>query len=320
MLQLPGCTYIHGDLMELKATYNLLILLLIYSFSCVCVKGIEAVYDTSLNMAVVFNNMWTATIETIFLSLVVTVCVWFNRPSKNGNTISAGLSTATLVFNTIWFVGLTVVVMGNLSGFGNILVGKLKTAPFLWGAVVNIVAVVLYCLSFFTVEKYGTNTLYKTIVSGMATIFSISSVIFSTSYMPINVMQAVYKDGKCHELLQALESEIKANPNFDPNLSSWAESSEHYVSEDTKKDLETAVQAGDINVLVIDDTHIKMTWKRHIDPEELNKLPATNEILNSYKRWHDWGCFYKQTEKVVEMTEKIKKEKSSKNVIAEIKK
>lgn len=296
--------------MKLKATYNFLVLLFIYAFSCVCVRGIEAVYDTNLNMLVVFNNMWTATIETVFLSIVVIACIWANR-SKADNMTASGLVTATLIFNTIWFVGLFLVVMGNLSGTSEFLTGRSESSPFLCGIAVNVVAVFLYCASFFSVEKYGTGILYKTIVSGIAITFDIVSMIFSTSYMPINVMHAIYKDKERHDLLVNIEHEIKSNPDFKPDLSTV--STENCRFSEDKEIIERAIKEGNITISVIDDVHIKLGWKRHIEPAELDKLPAKKKILETFSRWYSWGCFYKQTEKIIEMSEKVNQQKLHKS-------
>ena len=299
--------------MRLNGIYNFLTLLQIYAFSCACVKVVEAMYNVNLEMVVVFADMWNATISTVIFSITVIICLWCSRPTEHAllTDTSPKPVVDSSIFDHLWFIGLAVVVAANLASVRSVINGSLSVKPFLIGVAINAFAVLLYCASYFTLDKYSTNKKYKLSVTVISSLLCGFNLICAQHLIPINMMQSVRQDGQLHDAIVSLEAEIESNPNWTNDSSTWKLAN---CLPKEKDELKQFVKNGDIKIDTVDETHVKISWKRYTSSEKLEKMPCKKLILGSYKySWYNWGTFYEQTEKTIEQKAKIKETKKSSN-------
>lgn len=295
--------------MKFNATYNFLILLFLYAFCCTCVRGIEALYDTNLNMAVIYSDVWTASVITCFFAPLVIFLTYKGDINKDNLSSATGILVWSTIFNMLWLISLILVVMANLTpSVKDFLIGNLSLKPGLLGLLVNVFAIFAYCSSYYLSNKYIHLRSYKIITTSIIALLSSVSIVIAQSCLPVQYLKPIHKDGVRHDMLCDIESEIKRNPDWTPDKQTWLSSGSWYDK------IDKTIKNGDISLSFVDDTHVKMSWKRNIEPEVLDKTGAKRQLLNSYKyTGYSWGCYYNQTEKVVEMKEKIEKNRKESN-------
>ncbi len=291
--------------MKFNATYNFLVLLFLYAFCCTVVRGIEALYGVNLQMAVVYYNVWSASAITLLLAPLVIFWTCKDGIDESELPSSNGIIVATKIFNMFWLISLLTVVMGNIAtSVKSFLIGELGTKPFLLGLLINAFAVFAFCASYFTSNNRIQLRSYKIAVSTIVALLSCITVFIAQACLPVQYLRAVHKDGIRHDMLCDIEREIKKNPDWTPDQKTWSVSGTWYDK------IAKAIEIGNISLAVVDDTHVKMSWKRDIEPDVLDKTGSRSALLHSYKySYYDWGCYYKQTEKIVEMEAKIEKKR-----------